>query len=246
MTYCVAISVDQGLVFVSDSRTNSGVDNVSTYSKMRSFGVPGERQFVICAAGNLATTQSVFLQLERDIAGNAPQNLMNLTGVADAASYLGRVSVEQQRETPGGPVFEASFLIGGEVAGSTRSRSFMVYPEGNHIASGPQTPFLQIGEIKYGKPILDRVVSADTSLEDATVCALLSMDATTRSNVSVGPPIEVRAYHSGTLQPPRYVSFGDDSPYLHELRRAWTHELHAALRRLPAVGWNEAATAREL
>lgn len=238
MTYCVAITVDQGLVLVSDSRTNAGVDNVSTYSKMRSFGVPGERQFIICAAGNLATTQSVLQQVERDIAAAAEVNLMNIATVSDAASYLGRISVERQKQTPGGPKFEASFLIGGEVAGA-RCRSFMVYPEGNYIASSPQTPYLQIGEVKYGKPILDRCIEAQMSLDAAVMCALLSMDATTRSNLTVGPPIEVSAYQGGSLQPSRYVRFGEDSDYLRRLRRTWNQELRAAVDRLPPIDWNE-------
>ena len=238
MTYCVAINVDQGLVFVSDSRTNAGIDNVSTYSKMRSFGVPDERQFIICSAGNLATTQAVLLQVERDIASNAEVNLMTVGGVSDAARYLGQISVERQAQTPGGARFEASFLIGGEVLGA-RCRSFLVYPEGNYIASSPQTPFLQVGEIKYGKPILDRVIEAGTTLNEAVLCALLSMDATTRSNLSVGPPIEVSAYQGGSLQPSRYVCFGEDSAYLRRLRRDWNSELRDAFRRLPAIDWNE-------
>jgi len=238
MTYCVAISVDQGLVLVSDSRTNAGVDNVSTYSKMRSYGVPGERQLIICAAGNLATTQSVLLEVERDIASGSSVNLLNVASVSDAASYLGRISVERQKQTPGGQVFEASFLIGGEIAGA-RCRLFMVYPEGNYIASSSQTPYLQIGEIKYGKPILDRCIEAHMSLDAAVICALLSMDATTRSNLSVGPPIEVSAYSNGSLQQSRYVRFGEDSQYLRQLRRAWTQELRSAFSRMPQIDWNE-------
>lgn len=239
MTYCVVISVNQGLVCVADSRTNAGVDNVSTYSKMREFGVAGERQFVICAAGNLATTQSVFLQIEGDIDKSSSESLSTVTTMADAASYVGRVSLERQRQTPGGPVFEASFLVSGEIAGSP-CRAFMVYPEGNFIASSTNTPFLQIGEVKYGKPILDRLIDVDTSLEQAASCALLSMDATTRSNLTVGPPIELNVYAAGSLQPGRYARFDEESDYLRSLRHAWTRELHGALQRMPPVAWNEA------
>jgi len=243
MTYCVAISVNQGLVCIADSRTNAGVDNVSTYSKMRAFGVPGERQFVICAAGNLATTQSVFLQIEGDIEKSSPESLCTVATMADAASYVGRVSVARQKQTPGGPVFEASFLVSGEIAGSP-CRAFMVYPEGNFIASSTETPFLQIGEVKYGKPILDRLIDVDTPLEQAASCALLSMDATTRSNLSVGPPIEVNVYRAGSLQPGRYARFGEESAYLRSLRHAWTRELHSALQRMPPVDWDETESAR--
>lgn len=159
-------------------------------------------------------------------------------------TYCVAINVDQglarrQAQTPGGAVFEASFLIGGEVLGA-RCRSFLVYPEGNYIASSPQTPFLQIGEIKYGKPILDRVIDASTTLDDAVLTALLSMDATTRSNLTVGPPIEVTTYQNGSLQPGRYIRFGEDSAYLRQLRRDWNRELRESFQRLPPVDWNEA------
>lgn len=237
MTYCLTIKVNQGLVSVSDSRTNAGIDNVSTYSKMRTFGKPGERQFVICASGNLATTQSVFHQIEGDLNRPEAENLFTVDTVADAASYIGKTSVERQKLTPGGHVFEASFLVSGEIAGAP-SQAFLVYPEGNYIAAGNQTPFLQIGELKYGKPILDRLINVDTALDDATCCALLSMDATTRSNLSVGPPIEVNMYSAGSLTPGKRISFGEDSRYLRELRQSWNQALRTALGQMPRVDWD--------
>lgn len=238
MTYCVTISLKQGLVSVSDSRTNAGMDNVSTYSKMRTFGQQGERQFVICASGNLATTQSVFHQIESDISNGESESLFTVTSLADAASYVGRVSVERQKLTPGGQIFEASFLVSGEIKGSP-CRVFMVYPEGNYIGSSESTPFLQIGEVKYGKPILDRLINIDLSLDLATCCALLSMDATMRSNLSVGPPIEVNVYTAGTLEYGRYARFDGESSYLLSLRRAWNQALRNALEIMPAIVWNE-------
>jgi putative proteasome-type protease len=239
MTYCVGIAVDEGLVFVSDSRTNAGVDNVSTYSKMRRYGVPGQRQFVICTAGNLATTQGVIAQVERDMRDDAEVNLMNVSSVAEAASYLGALNLEQQKKnTGGGPVFEASLLLGGEVAGAPR-RLFRIYAEGNYIETSNQTPFLQVGESKYGKPILDRVLSVDTPLERAALCGLVSMDATMRSNLTVGPPIEVCIYTTGSLAPCRYVSYDEDSDFLRTLKSNWNQEIKEAFDRMPHMVWND-------
>ena len=145
MTYCVAIVVDNGLVFLSDSRTNAGVDSVSTYSKMHRFGNPGERQFVILSAGNLATTQGVIAQLKRDIDKFTPVNLMTVPHMTDAADYLGEVSrVQQEKLTGGGVTFEASFVIGGQIRGDIPS-IYMVYPQGNYITTSGNTVYLQIG-----------------------------------------------------------------------------------------------------
>lgn len=238
MTYCAAISVDSGLVFVSDSRTNAGVDNISSYPKMFAFGIPGERQFVLCCAGNLATTQAVTLRIEDDIENNAKVNLMNVKRMSEAASYVGELSVAAQKKPGGGAVFEATFLLGGEIAGA-RCRVFMIYPAGNFVSCSRQTPYLQIGEAKYGKPILDRMITRHSSLEDAAVSALLSMDATTRSNLTVGPPIELTIYEKGSLQPGRYVCFGEESRYLRDLRNSWNQALRDAIVHLPAIDWSE-------
>lgn len=239
MTYCAAINVAEGLVFISDSRTNAGIDNISTYSKMKAFGVPGERQFVICCAGNLATTQAVLAQVERDIEEQAEVNLFNVKRMADAASYIGSLSLaEQNRSATPDAVFSATFLVGGEIAGA-RCRAFMVYPEGNFISTAKQNPFLQIGETKYGKPIMDRILTENTSLDDAALCALLSMDATTRSNLSVGPPIELYVYHRGSLQVGKYVCFVEDSEYLRQLRSSWNESVREAFARLPNISWTE-------
>ncbi len=238
MTYCAAISVNEGLVFISDSRTNAGVDNISTYSKMNAYGVPGEKQFVICSAGNLATSQAVILQVERDIEDNAETSLYNIQRMSDVARYIGDLLVNEQRAREAkGAQFSASFLVGGEVLGA-RCRTFLVYPEGNFIASSQQTPFLQIGEIKYGKPILDRVISDKTGLDEAALCALLSMDATTRSNVTVGPPVELYVYEKGSLQPGRYVCFDEDNEFLRLLRRAWNDSISQAFQNMPKIPWS--------
>lgn len=237
MTYCLGIAVEGGLTLVSDSRTNAGIDNISTYGKMRTYGIEGERQFILCVAGNLATTQAVVAQIERDIRQHAETSLLTVPNVSDAATYIGALSRQfQQRNTGGGPVFEASFLIGGEVKGSP-CRLHLVYPEGNYIETSRQTPFLQIGESKYGKPILDRLISMDTALPDTALCALVSMDATMRSNLTVGPPIELNCYEAGSLKPGRYIKYQEDSPYLRRLRRGWDAELLDAFRRMPGVEW---------
>ena len=210
MTYCVGIKLNEGLVMVSDSRTSAGVDNISTYSKMWRYGVPSERQFILCSAGNLATTQAVVAQIERDIKDNAKINLLNVSSLSQASEYIGRVNIEcQQQNTGGGPVYESTFLLAGEIMGDKHGL-YLIYSQGNYIESSDHVPFLQIGETKYGKPILDRVIQAETSLDQAALCGLVSMDATIRSNLTVGPPIEVAVLSAGILQDSRYLSFNEN------------------------------------
>lgn len=238
MTYCVAISIKAGLVFVSDSRTNAGVDNVSTYSKMHFFSNEGERQFVLLSSGNLATTQGVVQQLKKDIHQFAPQNLMTVSSLSDAADYIGLISTGQQgKHTGGGTSYEASFIIGGQIVGS-KSQAYLVYPQGNHITTSKDTPYLQIGESKYGKPILDRILSPDSNLETAALCGLVSMDSTMRSNLTVGPPIEVLVYEANSYVLNRHYRFNDDSEYLRDLKRTWDNNLKEAFNRLPPIAWS--------
>ncbi len=230
------MGVNEGLVFISDLRTNAGVDNISTLSKLRRYGVPVERQFFICSAGNLATPQGVISRVDRDIRREAETNLMNVGNLNEAAHYLGALNREEQERTGGGAVFEASFLIGGEVLGA-QCKVMLVYPEGNHIVSSRQTPFLQIGELKYGKPILDRVLKPTTSLDRAAVCGLVSMDATTRSNLTVGPPFEVVAYQAGSLQPGRHRVYEEDNLFLRMLKERWDEAVCYAFGSLPDIDW---------
>jgi putative proteasome-type protease len=240
MTYCLAITVDEGLVMCSDSRTSAGVDQVSTYSKMHSFGVDGERQLVLLSAGNLATTQSVLNQLRRDMEDpEAEQSLMSVGDLPEAADYLGRISREQQTkhldqssQADFNP--EASFILGGQIADQPHG-IYMIYPQGNHITTSEHTRFLQIGESKYGKPILDRIVGKDTSLEDAARCALVSMDSTTHSNVTVGPPFELLIYKAGSLKLDKFVCLKADSPYLKKLKDAWDAKVKEAFAELPKI-----------
>ncbi len=238
MTYCLGLKLNEGIVMVSDSRTSAGVDNISSYSKMWRFGVPGERQFVLCSAGNLATTQAVIAMLERDINSKAPVSLLTVGSLHDASEYIGRVSVEcQKQNTGGGPVYESTFLLAGEILGAANGL-YMIYSQGNFIACSTQVPYLQIGEAKYGKPILDRFIGADTSIDRAALCGLVSMDATIRSNLSVGPPIEVCVLDAGKLQPGRYLSFEEGDVYLSDLRQTWNKLMGEAFDRLQPLVWS--------
>ncbi len=240
MTYCLAIQLDQGLVFCSDSRTNAGPDRVSTYSKMHHFSVPGERQLVILTAGNLATTQAVMATLERDIKEDAKVNLHKLGYVDDIADYVGELSVKtQQKYADSGPESgfnaEATFILGGQIKGGEQE-VYLIYPEGNHITASKQFPYLQIGETKYGKPILDRIIRQHTNAETAMRCALVSMDSTMRSNATVGPPIELLYSPSGLLEKSHnYRQFLENDEYLMKLRQAWDENIRKAFNELPEL-----------
>ncbi len=239
MTYCVAISVNAGICFISDSRTNAGVDQVSTYSKVHVFGRDGDRQIVLLSAGNLATTQGVINQLEKDIKTSTRRNLMTVTTMLDAADYVGEVSVAQQeKHTASGASYEASFLVAGQIMGEEH-RCFMIYPQGNHITTSADTPFLQIGESKYGKPILDRIIDLDLALDTAAVCGLVSMDSTMKSNVTVGPPIDVLIYEAETLVLNKRYRFDESSEYLRQINAAWDQRLKEAFASMPPISWSE-------
>lgn len=238
MTYCLAISLDAGLCFLSDSRTNAGVDNVSTYSKMHTFGIEGERQIVILSAGNLATTQGVIGQIKKDLKQNAEENLHTIQHLADAADYLGRVNrYQQEKHKDGDTTFEASFIIGGQIKGQ-KPGAYLVYSRGNYITTSEDTPYLQIGESKYGKPILDRIISPDSSLETAALCGLVSMDSTMRSNLTVGPPIEVVVYEKDSFVISRRYRFEESSEYLRQLNKNWDAKLKEAFNSLPPIVWS--------
>lgn len=237
MTYCVAISIDAGIVFCSDSRTNAGIDQVSTYSKMFRFELGPDRQFVVLAAGNLATTQATMAQLKRDIRQNASISLNTVTSIGEGADYLGDVCQAQlDKHDNVGSGFDASFILGGQIAGS-RHRVVMIYPEGNHITSSKDTPYLQLGESKYGTPILDRILGLETTLDTAALCALVSMDSTMQSNLTVGPPIEIMVYHNNSFSLESYHRFEEDSEFLRELKKSWDNKLKEAFHQLPPLAW---------
>ncbi len=236
MTYCVAVSVNDGLIFCSDSRTNAGIDQISTYSKMFRFGIDGQRQFVILSAGNLATTQATIAQVKLDIKQNAVINLMNVVNLIEASDYLGDVSLTQQKKHGAKHGFEASFIIGGQIAGN-QHEVILVYPEGNHITTSDDTPYLQIGESKYGKPILDRILQPELNLETCALCSLVSMDSTMRSNLTVGPPVEVLVYKTNSMVFDDHQRFDVGSDFLREIGRAWDQRLKDAFRQMPPLAW---------
>lgn len=241
MTYCVAIRLEEGLVFCSDSRTNAGPDRVSTYSKLRRFSLPGDRQLMLMTAGNLATSQAVVAQIERDLQEDAEFNISKAQYVSEVADYIGDLSCkEQARFAAGGPNAgfnaEATFILGGQIKGQ-KTELYMIYPQGNHITASEQYPFLQIGETKYGKPILDRIIRPDTPHETAMRCALVSIDSTMRSNATVGPPIELLYYAADSLsEPARYCKFEENDAYLVDLRNSWDDNIRNAFNELPSLG----------
>jgi len=237
MTYCIAASINEGLILVSDSRTNAGIDNVSTHGKMHAFDTADDRKIVLLCAGNLATTQAVLEQLHRDKIKNAPTNLNTVECLSEAAAYLGHVSLEKQKQhvnPEGQSAFNpsASFILAGQI-GDEPHGAYMIYAEGNSITSSANTPFLQIGESKYGKPILDRFLKLNTSIDQAARCCLVSMDSTIRSNASVGPPVEMLIYRKDSFSLNEYYCFDDDNDYLLQLRRSWEAKLCEAIAALP-------------
>lgn len=238
LTYCVAIRVSQGLVFVSDSRTNAGADQLGTVSKMHGFEVPGERAVCILTAGNLATTQAVIRQIRRDMEKKSGASLNRFSELAEAAEYIGKLSrIEQgKHKSKSKDSFnpEANFIVGGQI-GKRPHQIYHVYPEGNYISATEHSPYLQIGELKYGKPILDRIIRDEVSLEVAGRCALVSMDSTMRSNATVGPPIELLTYTTGSLRLEKPLVLTENHPYLHELRAAWQAGLQQAFENLPGL-----------
>lgn len=234
MTYCVAALVNEGITFCSDSRTSAGADQINIYTKMFRFGIDGNRQYVILSAGNLATTQAVIDRLTKDIANNASVNLNTVTDIHEAADYIGALSVEQQKKTGGTTTFESSFIVGGQVDGNP-PQLVLVYPQGNHISASELTPFLQIGESKYGKPILDRIIDSKTDLHTVALCSLVSMDSTMRSNLTVGPPIDIQIYRANTLMPGEYYHFESDSEYLKNINRVWNERMVQSFSALPPL-----------
>lgn len=226
MTYCVAMRLAEGLVFASDSRTNAGFDQISTFRKMHVFEKPGERELVLLSAGNLATSQSVISLLERR-AGTSEHNVLSADSMFETAEIVGQTMREViRRDNPDGKLnhvdFSCSLILGGQIRGEEH-RLFNIYPEGNFIEATEQTPFFQIGESKYGKPILDRVIHYKTPLNRAYQCALISFDSTMKSNLSVGMPIDIAIYQRDALTPCLTERVEENSHYFHELRSQW-HE----------------------
>lgn len=241
MTYCVATMIDAGIVFASDSRTNAGVDNISTFRKMRTFERAGDRTLVIINSGNLAITQATLNHLDQAIRRNAEPNLMSAFSMYEVAELIG-ASLREVRQRDAAALlennvdFSANFIVGGQIAGESQ-RLFLVYSEGNFIEATPETPYFQIGEVKYGKPIIDRVISAETSMDDAIKCVLVSFDSTMRSNLSVGMPIDLASYRRDSLQPSRTYRFIEQDNYMMNLRKSWGEGVRRAFAQLPNFEW---------
>ena len=242
MTYCVGILVNEGLVLASDSRTHAGVDNFAKFCKMTVFERPGDRVLILLSSGNLAGTQAVISVLkQRSDVPDGPPNLWTARTMFDVAVLVSdAVRDIERRDAPfleSGPIpFNASFIVGGQIKGEP-PRLFRVYAEGNFIEAGDETPFLQTGEAKYGKPIIDRVIAPTTTLADATKCILVSFDSTMRSNMSVGMPIDLVCYERDSLQirMRRRVDQGD--AYFTALSAAWSEGVRNVFRELPELEW---------
>ncbi|HQV22199.1 MAG: proteasome-type protease [Moraxellaceae bacterium] len=233
MTYCVAMRLKEGLVFVSDSRTNAGVDHIAVFRKLHVFGVEGESIFVLQSAGNLATSQAVVTLLRQRIQHQSEGHLHSVKTMYDAAELVGatlREVLEKYKDQ--NTDFSCSFLLGGQILGQ-EPKLYNIYPQGNFIAATQDTPYFQIGESKYGKPILDRALHYDTSLEKALRCALISFDSTIRSNLSVGTPLDLLVYLNHSFVIPQGRRLFDDDPYFNTIRSQWSEGLQQVLAQLP-------------
>jgi putative proteasome-type protease len=245
MTYCVGIRLNAGLVFLSDSRTNAGLDAISTFRKMMIYEKPGDRFMVMLSAGNLSISQSVreLLQVERLENGDAePLTIWNATSMFDATRVLGStVRRVYQQDGPSlkaaGVDFNASMIFGGQIKGEAM-RLFLVYSAGNFIEATRETCFFQVGESKYGKPILDRVLTPATQLDEAAKCALVSMDSTLKSNLSVGLPLDLLVYRAGQLQSSDHACIDDHNPYFRMIHSTWGQRLREVFEGIDDPRWD--------
>lgn len=243
MTYCVAMSLDAGLIFASDSRTNAGVDQIARFSKMKVFAREGQRVIVTLSSGNLSITQNALNILEQKARGGDNQeNLWNAQSMFDVARLLG--DSLREVKTRDGPYLvqnnidsSANFLVGGQIRGEP-PRLFNVYGEGNFIEATPETCYFQIGETKYGKPIIDRVVTRTTSLLDATKCTVVSFDSTMRSNISVGLPIDLLVYEIDALRVKLQRRIEETDPYFQMVHTQWGEGLRRVFAQLPDPDWS--------
>ncbi|GAB5374888.1 MAG: proteasome-type protease [Acuticoccus sp.] len=246
MTYCVGLLLDRGLVMVGDTRTNAGVDNIATFRKLQIFEVPGERVIAVATAGNLAITQAVVSHLVEGLPGENGQlmTVYNVPSMFEMAQFVGR-AVRVVRERDGkaleedGSAFDCSLLVGGQI-GDRRLRLFMIYRAGNFLETTRETPYVQIGEHKYGKPILDRSVMFETGLEEALKIALISMDSTMRSNLAVGLPVDAMVLPRNELRTAVNVRITEDDPYFGAVRARWSDALREAHQSIPNPPYGEA------
>lgn len=244
MTYCVGMKIDRGLVFMSDTRTNAGLDNISVFSKMRSWSEPGERVIVLLSAGNLATTQAVASLLEERMKAPADRHpsVFDAPSMFQVARLVGDTVKEViQNSATGGQnadAFGASFILGGQIKGG-QSRLFYIYPQGNFIESSADTPFFQIGENKYGKPILVRAYQEQMSFEEAVKLLLVSFDSTLKANLSVGLPLDMQIYEADSFETGARRRFEVTDPYYQTVSESWSEALKSALEKLPPFSFDE-------
>ncbi len=250
MTYCVAIKLNAGLVFLSDSRTNAGLDQISTFRRMIVYEKPGDRFMVLLSAGNLSISQSVreILQIEKlkDHETDEGITIWNAKSMFDAARVLGS-AIRRVQERDGaalqaaGVDFNVSLIFGGQIQGEGM-RLFQVYSAGNFIEATPETPYFQVGESKYGKPVLDRVITPYTPLDEAAKCALVSMDSTLKSNLSVGLPLDMVVYQVDQFQTDRVVCIDEHNPYFKMLHDNWGQKLREVFDSIEDPQWNGGQT----
>ena len=242
MTYCVGLLVDTGLVMLSDSRTNAGVDQINTFRKMATFQVPNERALVLLSAGNLAVTQAVVNVLqETPVEADLPPRIFRAENMFNAARVVGDAVREiHERDAQSledlGHDFNPNFILGGQIKGED-PRLFHIYSAGNFIECSPDTPYFQIGESKYGKPISSRVISPWNSLAHAAKCALVSMDSTIRSNLTVGPPLDLAIIRRDELRIATHISIDADNEYFNMIRKRWGLALREVFSELPNPNW---------
>ncbi|MEM7142531.1 MAG: proteasome-type protease [Actinomycetota bacterium] len=245
MTYCVGLQIDKGLVFMSDTRTNSGVDNISVFKKMHRWVVPGERVVTVMSAGNLATTQSVVSQLDERT--KAPEerrpSILEAPTMFQVAELVGtqlRDTIERHADEGqrAEATFNATLIVGGQIVGMP-PRLFLIYPEGNFIEAGEDTPFLQIGETKYGRPILLRAYDPAMSFEDAVKLLLVSFDSTIKANLSVGLPLDLSIYETDSLEADEPRRIAHDDPYFRSISDGWGDALRSAFDSLPDFSFEE-------
>lgn len=236
MTYCVGMVLDEGIIMAADTRTNAGIDHVATFPKLFTFEISGERVIMLATAGNLATSQRVISLLKQQIARAEEKSLYTCESMFQVAELVGDILTDTERhyqsEAPNGGVdFSSNILVAGQIKGQP-AELYHIYPQGNFICTSKDTPFFQIGESKYGKPILDRIIRMDTPLNQAMKCALISFDSTMHSNLSVGMPIDMVIYKMDNLTV-KIERLGENDPYFNKLARAWGGGLRLLFEQLP-------------
>ena len=246
MTYCIAMRLNAGLVFLSDSRTNAGVDQIGTFRKMSVFENSGDRMMVLMSAGNLSISQSI-RQMVAEYLSPDGTSIWTASSMVEAAQIVGEcIRSVHKRDAESlekfGIDFNVSLIFGGQIRGE-RCRLFQLYSAGNFIESHDENPYFQIGESKYGKPIVDRVISPITPLDEAAKCALISMDSTLRSNISVGFPLDLLVYGTDSLSIGRFVTIDEKNQYFQMIRSTWGQQLKSVFESIPDPIWNAAPEA---